>query len=475
MRPKHLLTSWKISRQSNFRIFCNYFFLIILTGCLLSFRPPGKHSVVNLVVSSPTCFTALDGSINDEDGVANGTLTVSSLTIQSGGSILYNDPGNTCSDAGVPNDSAGPITIVVSGDVDIAGSINTENTIQGGTGGDITLTVGGTFTMESTGLITSSNLTATSGDRSAGDIKIDVTGAISLVPGSEIRANSQNGNGGNIELISYSGNIDIDGHVNSHSISQQSGSGNNQAHGGMIWIQSPLNVLISDEGIVSSAGGDPGADLVHICGCYVTINGLVESTGPGHAIPVNPPNHLHAPFRPDKPSNATGGVEVWACNSLVIDASGTHNGEINANIGSQGGSTGASWIDLFILNGDLTIIGNTSGNFAVHANGTAGTNDSGGVVTLKAVAGNIFLSNLALQASATGSGGTGGIILAEAKQDIVLTSATVQAKGAVTGGAPHGGQISLRSYGTAPSTGSIVADASSTLDVTGDSGDGVVT
>src|SRR5678810_70322 len=35
-------------------------------------------------------------------------------------------------------------------------------------------------------------------------------------------------------------------------------------------------------------------------------------------------------------------------------------------------------------------------------------------------------------------------------------------------------EICLRSYGTAPSTGSIVADASSTLDVTGDSGDGEV-
>jgi hypothetical protein len=480
MKPKHLLTvpfsnkkDWGIPRNFTSK-FLNLISLLLLIGCLMSFRPPGNNSVVNLVVSSPTCFTDLDGSANDEDGVADGTLTVSSLTIQSTGSILYNDPGNTCSNTGIPNDPAGAITIVVSGDVDIAGSINTENTIQAGTGGDITLTVGGSFSMASTGLISSSNLTSTTGDRSAGDIKIDVTNAITMVPGSEIRANSAHGNGGDIELISYTDNIHIDGEVNSHSISQQSGSGNNQAHGGMIWIQAQLSVLISDEGVVSSAGGDPGADLVHICGCNVTIYGLVESTGAGHAIPHDPPNHLDNTFRPDKPSNSTGGVEVWACNSLLIDASGTHNGEINANIGSQGGGTGASWIDLFIQTGDITIIGNTSGNYAVHANGTAGTNDSGGVVTLKALAGNIFLSNLALQASALGSGGTGGVILAEAKQDIVLTSATLQAKGAVTGGAPHGGQISLRSYGTGPSTGSIVADASSTLDVTGDSGDGEV-
>src|ERR1051325_9046181 len=64
---------------------------------------------VNLVVNTALCFSAMDNNpAYDEDAVA-GQITVSSLSIVTGGSISYNDPGHTCSDAGVPNDGAGNI------------------------------------------------------------------------------------------------------------------------------------------------------------------------------------------------------------------------------------------------------------------------------------------------------------------------------------------------------------------------------
>jgi hypothetical protein len=441
---------------------CNYFSLFILIG-LFSFRPPGAKPPVDLVVSAPTCFTALDGSASDEDGTADGTLTVSSLTITNTGSILYNDPGNICSDAGVPNDGAGSIKIVVSGDVSIAGTISTENTIQSGKAGDITLTVGGAFSMVSGGLITSSNLTATSGDRSAGKITIDVVGNVDVPTGATIKANSQNGNGGDIAITSGN-NMDIDGSVLSQSLSGQSGSGNNQAHGGYISLKAAVNLVISNTGIVSSRGGDPGADLVHLCACNVTIYGLVESTGAGHAIPSNPPNHLDNSFRPDKPSNSTAGIEVWACNSLIIDATNGHNGQLNADLCCGGGTSGTSWIDLFVQKGDVNIVGGNT-TFAVHANGKAGNTDNGGTITIKALEGAVIASGKAVQADGTYSGGT---ITVQAKKDVDLSNGTLYARGYLVLNT-IGGTINVRSFGVgpAPGTGSILSNAATVLNVSG--------
>ena len=63
--------------------------------------------------------------------------------------------------------------------------------------------------------------------------------------------------------------------------------------GGTITIVAGCALTVSDTGLVSSRGRDPGADLVHLEGCAVKIFGVVESTvtaGGGHVLPVNPPN-----------------------------------------------------------------------------------------------------------------------------------------------------------------------------------------
>ena len=419
---------------------------------------------VNLVVNTTQCFRNLDNNPAFDEDPIPGQITVHSLLIQTGGSISYNDPGNTCSDAGNPNDGAQPVRFIVSGNMEIqsGGSINTENTFASGRGGDIFMKVGGTFTMRNGALISSSNLTASSGDRSAGNITDSVTGNVSLEPGSVIKANSQNGNGGDITIISEQGSIDIDGLVSSESISNQSGSGNNQAHGGMIWIQAKNNLLVSDDGILRSSGGDPGADLVHLCACNVTVYGLVESTGAGHAIPGNPPNHVSPPYRPDKPANSTAGVEIWAGNNIIIDGL-NHHGQINADLCCGGGTTGESWIDIFAKNGDISILGNA--NFAVHARGIAGNTDDGGIVTIKAINGMVSASGNAVNVDGTFQG---GLITVEAKKDVDLNNATFFARGfAVLN--TVGGTINVQSFGSslpAP-TGSILSNVATVLDVTG--------
>ena len=265
-------------------------------------------------------------------------------------------------------------------------------------------------------------------------IKVELfDGDIDLQTGSTIQSNG--GAGGFIQLLTTASHTaDIDGVV--ESIGTNSGHGAVQAPGGgPITIRAGCKLTISDTGIVRSRGSDSGADLVHLEGCVVEVFGLVESTGPGHAVPNTPANSCSdAPStgprrnpvtRLGKPQNSTGCVEIWAGTTLLIDSTGTHKGEVNADIGFQGGPQGRGWIDL-LANGDITIKDGTGNDrdiaagctvhttFAVHANGglCQGTDD-GGLILIQSYTGSVIASGQAIQAdgqmdAATFPGGTGG-------------------------------------------------------------------
>ncbi|MES2848977.1 MAG: T9SS type A sorting domain-containing protein [Bacteroidota bacterium] len=430
---------------------------------------------VNLVVNSPLCFTAIDGDpLFDEDHTANGEITVHSLQMHSGGSISHNDPLSPCPKVtltGDPaNEASGSIKIHVIGNfaMETGSFISAENQRSSGKGGDITLIVDGNFSMQTGSLITSSNLTGTSGDRSAGNIVVNLTGGNGTVvmdAGSEIRANSAHGNGGDIAMTANN-NITINGFIFSKDESNQSGSGNNQAHGGFISIETPKTLTIGDTGIVSSRGFDAGADLVHLCGCEIIIYGLVESSSTGHGIPSDPPNHLNHSFRPDKNPNSTAGVEIWASSSLIIDNL-NHHGQVNADLCCGGGTEGESYIDIFCKSGNITILGKNeldngsvqATNFAVHANGAAGNSDNGGTITIKALNGSVIASGLAIQADGTIRGGS---ITVEARLDVDQTGGFMTARGRTGGNTTTGGSINIVSF-----TGNIVTNAASRLEATG--------
>ena len=174
-----------------------------------------------------------------------------------------------------------------------------------------------------------------------------VTGDVDLQTGSVVKADALNpgGNGGGSAgqiLITGQNNIDVDGLVSS--VSSKSGNRRGSAPGGgTITIKAKNELTISDTGHVISKGQDPGADLIHLEGCHVFIYGLVESTGVGHALPNSPPNHLND--HPNHPAQSTAGVEVWADELLLIDSTGTHHGQVSADLSS--GEDNRSWIDLF--------------------------------------------------------------------------------------------------------------------------------
>lgn len=416
--------------------------LHITTGGALTVAPTG---------AAPRTLT-----LNIDGGATNG------LIIENGGKIT--------ADSAAGSGLGAILNInVASGDVILAASgafITADNTKGSGCGGaiagTINLTANGTnakITTEDGSVISASALNSTKtglGTCSAGAINISAPNK---------------------------GEIDIDGDVLAESGASGSGTANSGTPiptggtqvpgGGPIFITAACNLTISDTGTVSSKGQDPGADLVHLQGgCDVLINGLVQSTGVGHAIPGNPPNSCsnvipHAgsvrrnpATRPGKPFNSTACVEVWAGNSLTINRTpGGLNGEINADTGaSPGGATGTSWIDLF-ARGDIKILNSTS-TAAVHANGNAGT-DNGGVVTVKSRDGRVFVVGLGIQANASAAG-IGGTVDVESFLDTDLSSGRLEARSTGSASTGNGGHIIVQSFSE-----DILSDVNSVLDVTG--------
>ncbi len=174
----------------------------------------------------------------------------------------------------------------------------------------------------------------------------------------------------------------------------------------------------------------------------MTVFGLVQSTGPGHSIPNNPPNSCsnvtplsprrNPVTRPGKPLNSTGCVEIWSGTTVLIDSTGTHKGEVNADIGFQGGAQGRGWIDI-LANGNIEIRDGTGNDhnkvcggalvpttFAVHANGGLCQNeDDGGLILIQTYLGDVIASGNAIQADAITQGlSSGGEIRVEAQSDI---------------------------------------------------------
>jgi len=368
------------------------------------------------------------------------------------------------------------------------GSITTSNPLG------ITLEItSGNFIMESGAVVSGDSPGGCDGGNKGAPITITVDNgslfpafAVDLKTGSYIHSNSCSG--GDIVITALSptgGAINVDGTV--ESVGSISGTGAVQAPGGgTITIKAFCNLTVSDTGLISSRGGDPGADLVHLEACVVEVDGKVESTGAGHAIPNSPTNHCYfqiAGFpsppqvpvnpaddpqnpRPDKPANSTACVEIWAGTTLTINSVLPHNGQVNADTGSGGGNEGTGWIDLF-ARGNINIIGDSRTFFAVHANdndGSGGTGSQGGLVDVLSTGGKITASGHALQANGNpASGGAdGGTVNMDADQDLDLTGGTVEAKGATSGTGPTGGTINGRSW-----HGAILADAASLLDVTG--------
>jgi hypothetical protein len=389
-------------------------------------------------INSPTLFSTLDGSALDADGVANGVFTVNgALTIGNGGSVTCHDDPPLAGNAG-----ACAMRFQVSGDfaIEAGASLSAENRRSGGSGGEIAIDVGGDFVMYGPGggsagaLISARKMTGAGDTGYGGDVEIHAAGDVTLAPGAGILTDSP-GEAGSIEIAGTV--VEIGGLVSSK-------GSTTVGRGGPITIVASCDLAISDTGVVSSRGQDPGADLVRLVGCRVSIDGLVESTGPGHQNAAGK-NLCNDPFRPGHPANSTACVEIWSGTTIEIDSNVPHTGEVNADTALSGGTQGRGWIDLF-ANGDISVIGDAAGGFAVHANQPNLTNGTGGQIAVKSLSGNIGAIGLAFQADATPGGGDGGAIELDAFGAVLLNASSLFARGdfAPAGGLGKGGRVSAR-------------------------------
>jgi parallel beta-helix repeat protein len=294
-------------------------------------------------------------------------------------------------------------------------------------------------------------------------------GDVNLKPGSTVRSDSCSG--GFIQITNFAPHkIDIDGLVESTGTASGTGA-NSGPGGGPITIKAGCELTVSDAGRITSFGLDPGADLVHLEGCKVSILGIVESFGKGHDKPENPANSCsdvtsNSPrrnpvTRPGKPQNSTGCVEIWSGTTLIIDSTDSHHGEVNADIGFSGGPDGRGWIDL-LANGNITIVDGIGNNhtapafppgftggptitdtFAVHANSGGQRTDDGGLILIQSYNGDVSASGDAIQADSTEAGGRGGKIRVEAWVNVNFDAASIFARGDfdATGGFGAGGKI----------------------------------
>ncbi len=382
---------------------------------------------------------------------------------------------------------ASSITITVSnGDLTMqAGSqITAENTVAAGgvDGGTISITVpDGDFTMRGSGgtpiplppsCVTVAGACVSSSDvpgggGKAGNITIKVgnfpntpaVGVFTMEPGSAVLANSQRGSGGAI-VVSAGLQMEVDGVV--RSFGGISGTGAGQPNGGgPISLDSGCALEVSPDGVVSSEGEDPGADLVHLAGCEVTINGLVRSAvrlSGGHVLPAagNKCNASPADHPLGGANAFTACVEIWG-NNVTINSILPNLGVVSAD----GIRANRAWIDIFATK-NVTINNDFVGRFSVHANSALQTNNFGGLITIKAQTGTYASSGLAIQANSTAAGSDGGDVIIQSAGNVALSDSTVEARGASAGTTPQSGTISARSF-----AGSVLGDLAAQLIATG--------
>ncbi len=439
---------------------------------------PPNDSARPITITVPDDMTMMAGSTLAENNSQGGSGADISLTIGDDFTMQSGSEISSSRNAGTTTGSGGDIAIDVGGDMLMEANTIIHADGQNPAAGDVTINVDGDMTMKGTaGPLAGAIISATGsfGD-TAGDITIHVgnfpnippTGVFTQETGAVVTASS-GGPAGEI-IITAGREMSVDGSVLSES--GQSGTGAIQPPGGgPITLQAGCGLTVSDTGLVSSRGQDPGADLVHLEACEVLIQGVVRSFAPGagHVIPTggNRCNDDTTAHPTNGAAGFTGCVEIWAKN-VTIDNTGTHNGEVHTD-GIRNPMRG--WVDVFAQK-DVSILGDPTTPYpttfdanafvytppyAVHANACPASdgqapcsNSFGGLITVKSLDGKVAASGRALQATATALGADGGDIVVEAggaapAGEVDLDSASLQATGP-SGSNTAGGSVSVRSW-----------------------------
>ena len=388
----------------------------------------------DVTITGTQTFASLDGSASDHDGSVNGVFTVNDGNLVVNGVVNCNDDG--------ASPSACPMAFAVSGNMTInsGGALYAENRSGGGTGGAITLTVGGNLALNGTAIVsTASN--SSSGSH-GGAISATVNGTVTLASGTTIDAGSANGTGGNVTIAAGSA-VSVDGNVLSGpsrtilstrltGVALANGSGNQV--GGAITISSTTfaepAVLIGTDANIISQGDQNGAGPVTIDGCGVQVRGLVAALS-----------------RKDSAAK----VAIRSGKDVLIDgrdlgAAGTRQGRVRADAPS--GTAINKGIDIFASE-TIDIFGPGGSLFALTS--VPGQHDSksyGGLIRIISLEDAVNASGNVIDDGHSAAGDTGGTVEISAKGNVNLNTAVIHAEGdfSTNNSNRGGGSISVRSY-----------------------------
>ncbi|HEX6095153.1 MAG TPA: Ig-like domain-containing protein [Thermoanaerobaculia bacterium] len=379
-------------------------------------------------------FASLDGSSSDHDGTINGIFTVNDGNLAVNGVVNCNDDLTT---------SACSMAFNVSGNMSVntGGALYAENRSGSGTGGAITLTVGGNLALNGNAIV--STASKSSSGAAGGAITANVGGSVALASGTTIDSGSANAAGGAI-VIAADGTVSVNGNVLSGpsrtflatrlsgGAALDGGTSNNV--GGAITISSATfaepAVLIGSTANIVSQGADNGAGPVTIDGCGIQVYGLVAAL-----------------------SRKAGAakVAIRSGKDVVIDGrdlggSGTRMGRVRADAPS--GTALNKGVDVFATE-TIDIYGPASGLFVVTS--LPGLHDSksyGGLIRITSLADAVNASGNVIDDGHTASGDTGGTVEISAKEDVNLNTAVIRAHGDFNTGNNNrgGGSIEVRSH-----------------------------
>ena len=278
-------------------------------------------------------------------------------------------------------------------------------------------------------------------------------GVFTMEPGSAVLANSTQGAGGAI-VMTAGLSMDIDGLV--RSFGGISGVTNQPPGGGTVTLKSGCQLVITPDGIVSSEGANPGADLVHLEGCEVTVNGLVRSIV-SRQRRARAPGQSGEPLQPGH-GDAPGGEQVHGvCRDLGEQH---HDQQHSAEQGRGERGRGDGQHDRRDASVDRPVGEEQHHDQQRQRRAVLGARqlwesaegDFGGLITIKAelgafvVTGPANTQSFAVQANATGQSGNGGDVIIEASLNVELNAAVVQALGGLSGTNRLGGSIFGRSF-----------------------------
>jgi hypothetical protein len=419
---------------------------VVLPGFLVAlFALALPAFATNVTVNGTTNFSSLDGSVDDQDHLVNGTFTVN-------GDLIVNGSIN-CNDDGPGNLSGCAMRFAVTGNVlmNAGSALYAENRIGTGSGGSITINAGGNVTLHgaagslSGAVISSAALLSATG--AGGAITITSGGDTTFEAGTIISSASKGADAGKIVITSgqslTASGLIAAGATSTLLSTAQTGDilsgGSTGQHGGEIRLQSTSvldpSVTINSTATIVSQGATDAAGPVTIEGCGVIIRGLVASIVNGDA--------------PTRVVVRSGKEIVVDGSDLGVTSTGTHLGHLRADATKVGAAT--KRVDLFAAD-NVTITGPDPGLstiYAVTSNpGSGDPNVAGGTIRVISLRGAVSGSGRTFMAGRNVDSHKGGTIDVASAGTVNLDHAWAEAVGDYSQlkASAAGGHINIRSY-----------------------------